>query len=185
MTFEKSRVPASMVLACALAWAPSRSRAAAPGDAPTQPPASAPAASDEPSAPVETPAPAPAPSEAAKTEAAPIPPPRPVAEDKLDTLPTTEVRTCFVRGRDVCKSRKIMGAVSLALGIASAGSGVALTLVKSKTIADDPSFQRAYLPAGLVLVGASVLLVTMGGMLIGDAVQRRRGPKARFAWRTR
>lgn len=168
MNFDNSRALASMVLACTLALTPSGARAAEPGDSPAPEPT--------------TPA---APTEAAKQDKPAIPPPRLVTPRDVDAAPTLELRTCFVGGRDVCRTRTILGGVSLGLGIASAATGVALTLVKSKVVAGDPSFERAYLPAGLVLTAASVPLITMGGMLIADAVQRKRGAKARFAWRAR
>lgn len=182
MNFEKSRALASMVLACTLALTPSGARAAAPGDATAPEPTTPAPSSDEPAADTSSP---PAPSEAAKQDKPVIPPPRLVTPPNVDAAPAPELRTCFVRGRDVCRTRTILGGVSLGLGIASAATGVALTLVKSKVVADDPSFERAYLPAGLVLTAASVPLITMGGMLIADAVQRKRGAKARFAWRAR
>jgi hypothetical protein len=115
----------------------------------------------------------------------PIPPPRPVAADKVDSAPTTEVPSCFLRARDVCRNRRIVGGVSLGLGIAAMAAAIPLTLVKGRTIEHDPAFERSYLGTGLVLVGTSVLLITMGAMLIGDAVQRKRGARARFAWRAR
>lgn len=111
-----------------------------------------------------------------------VPPPRPVG---IDEAPSATVRTCFVGGRDVCRPRIIGGSVSLGLGIAALGAGVALTIPKSTRVPGEPAYERAYLPAGLVLIGAALQLVTMGGMLIGDAVQRKRGARARFAWRMR
>ncbi|MBC7976279.1 MAG: hypothetical protein H7138_15005 [Myxococcales bacterium] len=88
------------------------------------------------------------------------------------------------RGKyDLCRQRTISGAVLTAVGIAALGSGIGLMPLDDKAISDSPAFLRTYRPAGVVLIGAGILAVTMGAVLIADAVQRRKGTAARFARR--
>lgn len=158
MSFSTPRFVGGLLVSGALAFEPALARA--------QPPVSA------------------EPPDAGPSETAAVPPPRPVAEERAPAPPSESLRTCSDEGREVCRPRMIGGSVVLGLGVAAAAAGVALTFVKSKPVADDPASERTFMPAALVLTGASVLAITLGAMLIGDAVQRRRGPRARLARRT-
>lgn len=77
------------------------------------------------------------------------------------------------------------GAVLIALGVAGLGGGIGLAAISDRTIEGQGGYLRSYRPAGVLLVGAAILVVTTGAFLLGESVQRQRGERPRRSRRGR
>jgi hypothetical protein len=111
-----------------------------------------------------------------------LPPPRPSrTEVILAPHPTPDVRWCEMDGRDICTPMKVSGGLALGLGIASVATGLGFVFVDNKPSANDPRFERMLRPTGIALIGAGMLVTTLGAFLLGEAIQRKRAPNNRFA----
>ena len=111
-----------------------------------------------------------------------LPPPRPSRTDLiLAPPPTPELRWCEMDGRDICTPMKVSGGLALGLGIASVATGLGFVFVDNKPSANDPRFERMLRPTGIALIGAGMLVTTLGAFLLGEAIQRKRAPNNRFA----
>jgi hypothetical protein len=192
MTIRCRRNAVALVLASALVLEPLVAKA----EPPTEPeaPASEPEgddaepdeeAAEEPTPQTEPEADVPPGPEPGPQAEADVPPPMPPPPQDVASPPPIDSRSCEKNGKDVCKPMKIGGAVSLAIGLAALGVGLGLMFVDSKRIDEEPAFERAFRPTGVVLMGGGFIASTFGAFLIGEAIQRRRGPKARFAGRLR
>jgi hypothetical protein len=125
------------------------------------------------------------PTTAHAAPAAGAPPPRLPASARADApTMTLAMDRCRQGRRDLCKERRISGAVLTAAGAAVLVAGIALMPFDNQTIDDEPAYQRAYRPAGVVMMGGGLLSLVTGIVLLADAAQRKR-KSPRFAWRMR